>query len=75
MRRRHRQNFFIGIALKSFCAIIGIIGMMVVFARTFGELAIPAIHMMAFLICIPTVTFFIGILGLFWTAWTDRADW
>jgi hypothetical protein len=74
-RSRKRQNVFIGLTFNSLFAIIGIIGLMVVCARSFGELAIPAINMMVYLIFIPTLTLIIGILGWFWTTLSERTDW
>jgi len=67
MRRRHkRQNVFVGLALNSFVVLVSIVGLMFVFAKSFGELAIPAIHIMALMMCIPLVTLTIGILGWLW---------
>jgi hypothetical protein len=73
MRRRYkRQNVFVGLALKSFVVLVSIVSLMFVFAKSFGELAIPAIHIMALMMCIPLVTLTIGILG--WL-WAGRFDW
>jgi len=69
---RRRENFFFGMALKSFAALVGIVGLMVVFARSFGELAIPAIHYMGLMMYLPMTTLVVGILG--WL-WTKRFDW
>lgn len=62
-RRRKTENIFIGLTFNSFGALIGTVGLMVVFAKSFGELAIPAIHMMGLLLYIPIVTLVIGVLG------------
>lgn len=56
--------------LGSVGALINIVGLMFVFAKSFGELAIPAIHLMALFLYIPFVTLTIGIAGwLFWRRW------
>ena len=71
-RRRKAGNMFIGLTFNSFGAVIGIVGLMFVFAKNFGELAIPAISMMTNLLYIPIATLVIGILG--WI-FTRNSDW
>jgi hypothetical protein len=71
-RQRKRRNKFMGLALNSLGVIFSIVGLMFVFAKSFGELAIPAIHMMALMICIAATTLVIGVLG--WL-WAERSDW
>jgi len=60
------------LALNSLGVIFSIVGLMFVFARSFGELAVPAIHMMTLLIYVPIISFVIGILG--WL-WAECSDW
>jgi hypothetical protein len=73
MRRRHkRRNVFIGLTLNSFVALVSIVGLMFVFAKSFGELAIQAIQIMAVMLCIPVGTLIVGVCG--WL-WTERSDW
>jgi hypothetical protein len=62
-KRRKAGSIFIGLTFNSFGALVGMIGLMVVFGKAFGELAIPAINMMANLLYIPIATITIGILG------------
>jgi len=65
--RKRKKNIFISLTFNSAAALVGIIGLMAVFAKSFGELAIPALQMMTFFLYIPVVTFCIGILGwIFW---------
>jgi hypothetical protein len=71
-KHRKRRNIFIGLALNSLGALFAIVGLMFVFARSFGELAVPAIQMMTFMMYIPIVTLIIGILGWFWA---ERSEW
>jgi|GEM_PF-3316885 hypothetical protein len=71
-RQRKRRNIFIGLALNSLGVIFSIVGLMIVFARSFGELAIPAIHMMSLMMYIPIGTLIIGVFG--WL-WSERYDW
>ena len=69
MRRRKPRNTFIGLTLNSFGALAGMVGLIFVFAKIFGESAIPAINMMISLMYIPMATFVIGIMG--WIFWRD----
>jgi hypothetical protein len=62
-RRRKAGNIFIGLTFNSFGALVGIVGLMFVFAKTFGESAIPAISMMSNLLHIPIATLVTGIIG------------
>jgi len=62
-RRRKTESIFIKLTFNSFGALIGIVGLMVVFAKNLGELAIPALNMMGHLPYIPIATLVIGIIG------------
>ena len=62
-RQRKTENIFIGLTFNSFGALVGIVGLMFLFAKVFGELAIPAISTMGVLLYIPVVTLVIGIFG------------
>jgi hypothetical protein len=62
-RRRKKGNIFIGLTFNSFGALVGIVSLMFVVAKIFGELAIPAISTMTILLYIPVVTMVIGIIG------------
>lgn len=46
--------------------------LMFLFAKNFGEVAIPAIHMMTFMMYIPIVTLIVGILGWFLA---EQSEW
>ena len=70
-RRRNKGNFYIGLTFKSLGALVSIVGLMFVFAKSFGELAIPAISTVTVLLCIPMVTLVIGILGWIFSRNTD----
>ena len=73
MRRRYKtENIFIGLTLNSLVALVGIVGLMIVFAKSFGELAIPAINIMSFMMDIPIATLGIGILGWIFARNFDR---
>jgi hypothetical protein len=71
-RQRKKRNFFLGLALKSLGTLFAMICLMFLFARSFGEMAIPALHMLTFMMYIPIITLIIGILGWFWT---ERSEW
>lgn len=63
-RQRRTSGFFLRLTLNSFVAIVSIFAVLILFAKTFGELALPAIHMVTGLLWIPILLFLIGILGL-----------
>lgn len=63
MRRRKKGNFFVGLTFNSLGALVGIVGLIFIFAKSFGELAIPAINMMSLMLYIPITTLVIGVLG------------
>lgn len=67
-----RPNIFIELTFNSFGALVGIVGLMFVFAKSFGELVIPALNMMTNLLYIPIATLVIGIFG--WII-TRNSDW
>lgn len=71
MRRRKAGNIFVGLTFNSFGVMVGIVGLMYVFAKSFGELAIPAINMMALMLYIPITTLVIGILGWMFVVISD----
>lgn len=71
-RHRNKRKFFLGLALNSMGTLFFMVCLMFLFARNFGETAIPAIHMMTFMMYIPIGTLIIGILGWFLT---ERSDW
>ena len=62
-RRRKKERVFIALTINSLGALVGIVGLMFLSAKIFGELAIPAISTVTVLLCIPMVTMVIGILG------------
>ena len=66
-RQRDKRRFFLGLALNSLGALFVMVCLMFLFARNFGETAIPAIHMMTYIMYIPIGTLIIGILGWFLT--------
>jgi hypothetical protein len=69
MRNQHkRRKFFIGLTLNSLGALFSTFAVMFVIARCFGQVAIPAIQMMASIAFIPIVTLIIGIVGWFCVA-------
>jgi hypothetical protein len=70
-RRRKAGSIFIGLTFNSFGALVGIVGLMFVFAKSFGELAIPAINVMGNLLYIPITTLLIGIIGWFFLQNSD----
>lgn len=63
MRRRKSGNLFVGLTLNSVGALVGIVGLIFIFAKSFGELAIPAINMMTLMLYIPITTLVIGVIG------------
>jgi len=71
MRRRKRGNIFVGLTFNSFGVLVGIVGLMFVSAKSFGELAIPAINMMTLMLYIPITTLVIGILGWMFSGISD----
>ena len=71
-KRRNNRKFFLGLALNSFGTLFIMVSLMFLFARSFGEMAIPAIHMMTFMMYIPIVTLIVGILGWFLA---ERSEW
>jgi hypothetical protein len=71
-KQRNKSRFFLGLALNSIGTLFVMVCLMFLFAKTFGEVAIPAIHMMTFMMCIPVGTLLIGILGWFLA---ERSEW
>jgi hypothetical protein len=73
MRNHHsRRNIFIRLTLNSIGALFSIIGLAFLFARSFGELAIPAIHLMTAIMYIPIATITIGVIGWVWAEYTGE---
>lgn len=71
-KQRNKSRFFLGLALNSFGTLFVMVCLMFLFTKTFGEAAIPAIHMMTFMMYIPIGTLIIGISGWFLA---ERSEW
>jgi hypothetical protein len=71
-RRRNNGNWFIELTIKSLGVFVIIVALMIVFAKIFGELAIPAINMMSPMLYIPIATLVIGIFGWIFLRHSDH---
>jgi hypothetical protein len=69
--RNRRRSFFLNLIIGSIISLASMIGLMVVFAKSFGELAIPAVHTFSLLLFIPLLGLGAGILGFFFTSWRE----
>jgi hypothetical protein len=70
-RQRKKVNPFVAMMLYSIAAFLFAGGLVFVFSTAVGQLAVQANHYMALVMSISIVTFFIGLIGFYFTRKAD----